>query len=377
MRSKRVNAPYTGTGSYSSWLPSGRSVLTEIAREAGKVALRKMTQPSKKKSYSGVSGSKTIRVNAGSNFRKSKGKRRRTKKNKVSLSKRVKTLEKNNGPKSIYDKHYSLPYWLPNGSTNSGQKTLYFVPTNAHAECESVVSSITIPGATGVDLNATTLNTKYKVKNFCKFTIKNGALYGIHVKYVAVQCGDNTSTSPMTAYRDWLLDRELAVGTTVVSATPAAIGSARIPESLVHVKVEASYDFLSACYNSRSSSWKKQGSVGVNHVYLQPGESFDVYSSCEYTYSPENRDSHAFTYLSDSKDSGIMISTYGEIGHGTAAENDQIGHLSGQLDCKMMKKYSVSIDNGAGIHKILWSDEMNTQTSAANFEVAGVQIVEQ
>lgn len=375
MRNKRTYAPAPRQSMSSSYgLPSARSVLTEVAKEAGKIAMRKLTNTKPKARTAGVSGSKTIRVNAGSNFRKSKGKRKVVNKPKKTLAKRVKALEKTKGPKSIYEKHYSILLYMPH---SAGERAVFWLEANNHPEVESVVSNILIPGGSA-DLNLTTLNTKYRVEFFSKLTLKNGSIYGQHVKYVTCECADNTAQSPLFEYRAWLLDRGLIVANGINNPTATTTNRAFVPQHIIHPKAEMHYDYLSSGYNQRSSSWKKSGNVGVNTLYLQPGESVDLYLSSDFMYAPENADLHGSgIYLKDAKSNGFLISVVGELGHGTGANVDEMGRLQGQIDACFLKKYVVSYDNGAGVHKIAWEDEFSVQTTATAFEVAGVEIVEQ
>ena len=216
--------------------------------------------PSKKRKI--MSKGQKIETQRGNGVKYVKKRRTTYKRKKVTLTKKVNKLIKNQPPKSKSHYHLISNYKM-NGIENT--RIYHWVPMYTVANVESVLS--TFPTVAGTS-NLNSANTSIKVNSFVKVTLVNGSLKKQYYKFMGLVSNDHSNQDPLSIMDAEFVDRGLFTASTVVTAQAATSTSSQIPASYSYTTTEAHQkNMMYACENGIWKPIKPMTSFSLN-----PGE---------------------------------------------------------------------------------------------------------
>jgi len=346
------------------------SYMMDAAIGGGALALGyQASRPSKKRKKNPSTG--TV-INNRTN-RKKKTKVRKTKsRGKKSLKTRIKSLEKKQTPLSHYTAYQKRFYYMRSteGSftVRDQVKKYFFIPGVTHQTVEALLSGVQYPSG---NVNLTSSNTATKVSNWSHLYLKNNSLKVCHLKYVEVECSDDSSVGPLSSIKLGAEDR----GYTNISAvTPeqAATGLVSSFPSFFSLSRGANQYQLIDFVEGHLNRWKKTSKV--NKAILNPGDELHIYPKKSYTYRPEIQDDLGTTYLKK-YDYGVVFEAVGELGVGVDSQQ-RVGLSDWLLSISKRDKCVVTVDNGLGLNVITTSSDADTTTpDTTGYQCAGANNV--
>lgn len=300
-----------------------------------------------KRSRSGTSKKETkvvhVATQRGSGSKKVIKKYKKSRGKKITLKKRVQRLEKNKPSLSYYTYYDTRPYVSILGVNKRKICQLRLIRTD---DVETHMATVEFPTAT---VNMTSKNTTIPVKAHAKMTLVNGSVRAMDIKWVIVECADDTIYSPLDNLAAHQSDRALA--------SPVVNGEIATDASQSYIMGNIEYGIekfcsvqMSAAYNNATRHWKLGKKQKVQSLRLNPGDTFDIYYNDTFRYKPEQKDQQGAnaTYFKG-QDSFLLIDYVGELAHGST-KTLQIGTGTGQIDAQLCVKYTFTIQNGLGLH---------------------------